>query len=168
MDAQLRGIELIGRERERAVLRQLLQAATAGQSGALVVRGEAGIGKTTLLDDAVDQAQAMTVLRTTGVQAESDLAFAGLHGLLRPILDRLDDLPSTQTTALQGALGLAPSSGVGREAHRPGGAGLLRRRAGTAAGGGEGQATRWRCGSSQAGSPRPCSRASSRSLKRFR
>jgi AAA ATPase domain len=114
MDAQPRGIELIGRERECAALQQLLQAATAGQSGALVVRGEAGIGKTTLLDHAVDQAQAMTVLWATGVQAESDLAFAGLHGLLRPILGQLDDLPSTQSTALQGALGLAPSSGDNR------------------------------------------------------
>ncbi len=114
MDAQARGIELISRERECAALERLLQAAVAGESGALVVRGEAGIGKTTLLDHAVDRAEGMTVLRATGVQAESDLAFAGLHGLLRPILDRLDDLPPTQATALQGALGVTPSSGDNR------------------------------------------------------
>jgi DNA-binding CsgD family transcriptional regulator len=114
MDTQRGGTELIGREQECATLATLLEAAAAGQSAALVVRGEAGIGKTTLLDHAVDHAEAMTVLRATGIQAESDLAFAGLYGLLRPILDRLDDLPSTQSAALAGALGLAPSGGENR------------------------------------------------------
>ena len=56
----------------------------------------------------------MRILRTTGVEAESDLAFAGLYGLLRPILGFLDGVPQTQSAALAGALGLAPSASADR------------------------------------------------------
>jgi DNA-binding CsgD family transcriptional regulator len=105
--------ELVGRERECAVLDRLLEASARGESGSLVLRGEAGIGKTALLTYAGERG-GRRVLRTAGVEAESDLAFAGLHGLLRPIVDRLGELPEAQAAALAGALGLAPSLGSER------------------------------------------------------
>jgi DNA-binding CsgD family transcriptional regulator len=102
---------LLGRERECAVIDRLLADARGGVGGAVVVRGEAGIGKSAMLAFAVRQAMpGMLVLRADGVEAESDLAFAGLHGLLRPVLAHLGELPETQSAALAGALGLAPSA----------------------------------------------------------
>jgi DNA-binding CsgD family transcriptional regulator len=107
---QHRAVQLLGRERECAVIDRVLENASSGVSAALVVRGEAGIGKSALLEYAIQQAApGMGVLRTSGVEAESDLAFAGLHGLLRPVLAHLGELPETQSQALAGALGLAPS-----------------------------------------------------------
>ena len=100
---------LTGRERERAVIGRLLDDARCGGSGSLVVRGEPGIGKSALLEDAAERADGMLVLRTAGVNAESDLAFAGLYGLVRPIVGLLDQLAGPQSGALAGALGLAPS-----------------------------------------------------------
>src|SRR5215472_10899058 len=100
---------LAGRERECAAIDGLLEAACAGSGGALVVRGEPGIGKSALLGYARQCAAPMMVLSAGGVQAESDLAFAGLHELLRPVLGYLGELPDTQSQALAGALGLAPS-----------------------------------------------------------
>jgi DNA-binding CsgD family transcriptional regulator len=105
---------LVGRDRERARIDALLEGARAGESGALIVRGEPGIGKTALLDYAAARAGEMELLRTAGVEAEADLAFAGLYGLLRPILGRLSELPVLQAKALAGALGLAPSGGFER------------------------------------------------------
>ena len=105
---------LVGRDREGAAIDRLLEAATTGESQALVLRGEAGIGKTALLEYAAEHAEAMTVLRTSGVEAESDLAFAGLYGLVRPILAHLDEVPAAQAAALAGALGLAASTGSDR------------------------------------------------------
>jgi DNA-binding CsgD family transcriptional regulator len=101
---------LIGRERECAEIATLLERARHGRGGSLVIRGEAGIGKTALLEYAAGLADGMTVLRAVGVDEESDLAFAGLFGLLRPVLDRLGELVGTQATALAGALGLEPAS----------------------------------------------------------
>jgi DNA-binding CsgD family transcriptional regulator len=101
---------LVGRDRERARIDELLEGALAGESGSLIVRGEAGIGKSALLDYAAARADGMQLLTTGGVEAESDLAFAGLYGLLRPILGRLGELPELQAQALAGALGLAPST----------------------------------------------------------
>ncbi|MBV9804782.1 MAG: AAA family ATPase [Solirubrobacterales bacterium] len=106
--------ELLGRERERAVIERLLTGAQEGEGGALVIRGEAGFGKTALLGLALAHAPAMTVLRVTGVEAEADLAFAGLFGLLRPILDHLSELPDKHVAALEGALGLGPSADADR------------------------------------------------------
>jgi DNA-binding CsgD family transcriptional regulator len=103
-------LRLLGRESECAAIGTLLENARAGAGGALVVRGEPGIGKSALLDYARRRAAAMMVLSATGVQAESDLAFAGLHELLRPVLSCLGDLPGAQSQALAGALGMAPSS----------------------------------------------------------
>ncbi|MEX2252934.1 MAG: AAA family ATPase, partial [Thermoleophilaceae bacterium] len=103
-----------GRERECAAIDGLLEDSLRGESGSLVLRGEAGIGKTALLTQAAERARGGTVLRTSGVEAESDLPFAGLHGLLRPIVEKLEDLPEAQADALAGALGLAPSPGSDR------------------------------------------------------
>jgi DNA-binding CsgD family transcriptional regulator len=100
---------LVGRERECAAVEDLLEASASGESRSLVLRGEAGTGKTALLMHAAELAGARRVLRTTGVEVESDLAFAGLYGLLRPIVDKLGELPDTQAAALSGALGLSPS-----------------------------------------------------------
>jgi DNA-binding CsgD family transcriptional regulator len=98
---------LVGRDRECARIDRLLEDAVGGESRALVIRGEAGIGKTALLEYAAGWSLGMTVLRVGGVESESDLAFAGLLGLLRPVLDRLDGLVDMQGRALAGALGLA-------------------------------------------------------------
>ncbi len=96
-----------GRREERALLAALLADARGGRSGVLVVRGEAGIGKRTLLWDAAEQAGDFRLLRGGGVDFEVELAFAALHQLLRPVLDRLDRLPAPQASALRGAFGLA-------------------------------------------------------------
>ncbi len=104
---------LVGRRRECAVIDRVLEAALRRESGSLVVRGEAGMGKTALLEYAADRAGAMRVLRVTGVEAESDLAFAGLHGLVWPIVGCLDKLPGPQREAFAAALGLA--AGAGRD-----------------------------------------------------
>ena len=101
---------LLGREAECAAIDRLLDDARAGVGGALVVRGEAGIGKSTLLGYARKRAAPMRVLSASGVQDESDLAFAGLHELLRPVLSHLGELPGIQSQALAGALGLAASA----------------------------------------------------------
>ena len=100
---------LIGRELECTVIGRLLDDARCGGSGSLVMRGEPGIGKSALLDDAAQRADGMLVLRTAGLNAESDMAFAGLYSLVRPIVGKLDHLVETHSKALAGALGLAPS-----------------------------------------------------------
>jgi DNA-binding CsgD family transcriptional regulator len=101
------GITLRGRDAERAALDRLLDAARSGESGALVVRGEPGIGKTALLDYAIDSAPDLRLLRAVGVQSEIELAFAGLHQLCAPLLDRLDRLPDPQQQALRVAFGIS-------------------------------------------------------------
>jgi DNA-binding CsgD family transcriptional regulator len=96
---------LRGRRRECAALDELLGKARAGTSGVLVVRGEAGIGKTALLDYAVGRATGFRVAQICGVESEMELPFAGLHLLLAPMLGRLQDLPAPQREALTVALG---------------------------------------------------------------
>lgn len=98
---------VIGRAEELARVDQLLAAARLGTSGVLVITGEAGIGKTALLAHAIDSGAGMTVLRAAGVESESEIAFAGLLTLLRPVLGRIDELPAPQAAALRAALGLA-------------------------------------------------------------
>src|ERR1700751_1710351 len=100
-------MRLYGRKAELAVLDDLLSKARAGNSGALVVRGDPGIGKTALLAAAADRADGCRVIRATGVEEESELPYAGLHLLLRSALDRVTALPDVQADALRGALGLA-------------------------------------------------------------
>ena len=92
----------------------LLEAAAAGDSGSLVLRGEAGIGKSALLGYAAERATGMQVLRVTGMEDESDLAFSGLHGLLWPVVGHLNELPAPQREALAAALGLGPPEGSER------------------------------------------------------
>jgi DNA-binding CsgD family transcriptional regulator len=100
----------VGRERERARIDRLLQDARAGRSGALLLHGDAGIGKTALMRWAIGQASGMRVLRARGIETESDIPFAGLAELVTPLLDRLDDIPEVQARALRGALALGPAT----------------------------------------------------------
>ena len=101
---------LVGRDRERAEIGRLLDAARGSQSGALVLRGEPGVGKTALLEDARERATDMHVLAARGVESESELPFAGLHQLVRPALEFVARLPEPQAEALRAALGLGPSA----------------------------------------------------------
>ena len=101
----------VGREEEQAALGALLDSARHGSGGALVVRGVAGSGKSSLLAAAVATAGDMTVLRTSGVESESPLAFAALQRLLWPVRDRLEALPGPQQAALRNALGEAGGDG---------------------------------------------------------
>jgi DNA-binding CsgD family transcriptional regulator len=105
---------LVGRDRERAVIDQLLDRARLRESGSLVIRAEAGMGKTALLRYAAEQAREMPVLTVTGVEAESDLDYSGLHSLIWPIIELLPRLPGPQREALAAALGLAPAGGADR------------------------------------------------------
>src|SRR3954447_26176349 len=98
---------LRGRSSERAALDRLLDDARAGRSGVLVLRGEAGMGKTALLRHAAEQAAAFRITQLHGVESEMELPFAGLHQLCAPLLARLDALPAPQQEALRIALGLA-------------------------------------------------------------
>ena len=98
---------LRGRATERARLEQLLTAVRAGQSAALVLRGEAGIGKTALLDYAAERVEGCRVLRAVGVESEMELPFAALHQLCAPLLDGLERLPPPQRDALETAFGLS-------------------------------------------------------------
>lgn len=105
---------LQGREDERAVIDGLLAAARAGRSGTLVLRGEAGIGKTALLDYAADSGADLPVLRGVGIESETRLPFAALHLLLKGNLDPIGSLPRPQADALRGALGLGSAAGGDR------------------------------------------------------
>ena len=98
---------LLGRDRELGIVMALVQRADEG-GGALLIHGDAGIGKSALLDRAVDRARdaELRVLRTTGVRTEAHLPFAGLHLLLRTILAGLKGLPGPQRMALRAAFGL--------------------------------------------------------------
>jgi DNA-binding CsgD family transcriptional regulator len=98
---------LRGRGREAGVLTGLLTAVRAGESRVLVVRGEAGVGKTALLDYLAGQAQGCRVVRVAGVQSEMEFAFAGLHQLCGPMLGWLDRLPASQRDALRTVFGLS-------------------------------------------------------------
>jgi hypothetical protein len=98
---------LYGREAECAAVEGLIAGAGSSQSGALVVRGDPGLGKSALLGHATERATGMRVLRAVGIEAESELAFAALHQLVRPTLNLLTRLPEPQAAALSGALGLS-------------------------------------------------------------
>src|SRR5690606_12095470 len=103
-----RPLSLLGRRAECAALEQVLTGAQTGQSGVLVVRGEAGIGKTALLEYARTTATGseFRVESAAGVESETQFAFAGLHQLCAPLLDRTGALPTPQQTALGVAFGL--------------------------------------------------------------
>jgi DNA-binding CsgD family transcriptional regulator len=105
---------LIGRERERGQLDSLLREARRGRGRALVLRGSAGIGKTVLLDYAVQQASGFQVLHYTAVESEAELPFAGLQALLGELLTRLPEIPEPQARALRAALALESSAKTNR------------------------------------------------------
>ncbi len=101
------GFALRGRREECAVLDRLREEAQAGRSGVLVVVGEAGVGKTALLDYAIGSVSDMRVVRVTGVESETELASAALHQLCAPLLDRLEGLPAPQRQALEIVFGVS-------------------------------------------------------------
>jgi DNA-binding CsgD family transcriptional regulator len=97
---------LRGRRSECGTLDRLVDAVRAGESRALVLRGEPGVGKTALLQFAIDSAPGFRVARAVGVESEMELAFAGLHQLCAPMLDRFERLPPPQHDALATAFGM--------------------------------------------------------------
>jgi DNA-binding CsgD family transcriptional regulator len=98
---------LVGRRDECDVLDGLLVAARGDRSGVLVLRGEPGVGKTALVDYAVGSASGFRVARAVGVESEVELAYAALHQLCAPMLDRMEHLPDPQREALGAAFGLS-------------------------------------------------------------
>jgi DNA-binding CsgD family transcriptional regulator len=105
---------LLGRATECALLDDLLEAVRRGESRSLLLRGEAGIGKTALLEHLVASAPELDVVRAVGVESEMELAFAGLHQLCTPMLDRLPGLPAPQREALEIAFGLSAGAAPDR------------------------------------------------------
>ena len=101
---------LIGRDAELQALRAIIDRARAGSGGAIVVHGEAGVGKSALLDAVQGTSDDMRVLRTSGIESESPLAFGALHRMLLPLLDRLDRLPAPQARAIAAVLGRADAA----------------------------------------------------------
>ncbi|MFS8104960.1 AAA family ATPase [Lentzea alba] len=99
--------DLLGRRNEGETLDRLLTQARTGNGQVLVLRGEAGIGKTALLDHVSHRAAGFRVTRAAGVESESAFPYAGLHQLCVPFLDRLDKLPAPQREALGTAFGMA-------------------------------------------------------------
>ena len=97
---------LWGRQRECEALLRLIEAVRREESRALVLRGEPGVGKTALLEYLASQAAGCRVLRATGVQSEMELAFAGLHQLVAPILDGVERLPGPQRDSVGTAFGM--------------------------------------------------------------
>ena len=108
MDAHQSSSGLLDRELEREVLDRLVAGVCAGQSRVLVLRGEAGVGKTALLGHLSRAANGCRIVRAAGVESEMELAFAGLQALCAHMLDRLPHLPSPQRDALSTAFGLSP------------------------------------------------------------
>jgi len=102
-----RAVQLRGRSGELGVLGRFIEAVQAGESRALVLRGEPGMGKTALLDYLARRASGCRVARAAGVQSEMELAFAGLHQLCAPMLDHLERLPEPQRAALRTAFGIS-------------------------------------------------------------
>jgi DNA-binding CsgD family transcriptional regulator len=99
-------MKLHGRTRECEAIDELLEAVRAGESRVLVLQGEPGIGKTALLEHAVASAPDFRVIQAVGLESEMELAFAALHQVCAPILDRVGRLPAPQRDALETALGL--------------------------------------------------------------
>ncbi|MEU4572572.1 AAA family ATPase [Nonomuraea sp. NPDC023979] len=102
--------QLRGRQIECEALSQVMTTVRGGRSSVLVLRGEAGIGKTALLEYARDSASGCRVVRAAGVESEMELAFGGLHQVCVPLLDQLGRLPEPQRDALETAFGLSTGS----------------------------------------------------------
>ena len=103
-------MSLVGRGEECRVLDATLDAARRGESSTLVVRGEPGVGKSALLNYAVDAGADFPLIRLTGIASEYELGFAALHRLLVPMLDEIQELPTPQRDALNSAFGLAATT----------------------------------------------------------
>jgi DNA-binding CsgD family transcriptional regulator len=101
-------MKLVGRRAECSMLDRLVESVTAGESRALVLCGDAGVGKTALLEHLVRGAAECQVVQVAGVESEMELAFAGLHQLCAPLLAGLDDLPEPQADALRIVFGMSP------------------------------------------------------------
>ena len=111
MDSPPRGpverTDLRGRASECALLDDLVSAIRRGDSRSLVLRGEAGIGKTALLEYLIASASDLTVVRAVGVESDMELGFASLHQLCAPLLDRLPELPDPQRKAVEIVFGMS-------------------------------------------------------------
>jgi DNA-binding CsgD family transcriptional regulator/tetratricopeptide (TPR) repeat protein len=103
-----------GRSNESELLDRLIGDARTGSSGVLVIRGEAGVGKTALMRHAAERATGFRVAQISGVESEGELPFAGLHQLCAPFLDRIEALPGPQQDAMRVALGLCSGAAPDR------------------------------------------------------
>src|ERR1700761_6214996 len=101
---------LLGRRHEREVLDRLLNGVRGGRGGVLVVQGEAGVGKTTLLECASEGRPEFQIARASGVEAEMELPFAAVHQLCAPFLGLVGQLNTPQPEALDVAFGLSAGS----------------------------------------------------------
>jgi AAA ATPase domain len=107
LDSHLPAVGLLDRDSERDVLERLVAGVRAGESRVLIMRGEAGVGKTALFGHLSAAAEGCRIARAAGVESEMELAFAGLHALCAQMLGRLRYLPSPQRDALSTAFGLS-------------------------------------------------------------
>src|SRR5688572_4404519 len=101
-------VRLHGRHNECAALDMYVEVARAGDSQTVVLRGEAGIGKTALLEYVAGKSEECWVLRAVGIESEMELPFAAVHQLCQPLLEGLEHLPLPQREALETAFGLSP------------------------------------------------------------
>ena len=99
------GKDLRGRAGECATLRQVLSSVRSAESRALVIRGEAGVGKSALVDFVVGEAEGFQLVQVAGVESDMELAYAGLQQLCAPLMDRVDEVPEPQREALSVAFG---------------------------------------------------------------
>ena len=100
---------LLGRDVELEELAGIIDLARSGGSAALVIRGEAGIGKTGLLNELTSLAGGFQVVRVDGVESEVQLGYAALHRIVLPFMDRIEHLPTPQRDALESAFGISAS-----------------------------------------------------------
>jgi hypothetical protein len=107
-----RPAQVLGRDEELDRINALLDAAREGLAGCIVIEGEPGIGKTTLLDAAAEMATGFRCLSTTGIEVEAVLDHAALLELLGPVKDRLTDVPAAQADALASAMGWGPAGTI--------------------------------------------------------
>src|SRR3712207_7951110 len=105
LELPLASSDLLDRDSEREVLERLVASVRAGESRVLVLRGEAGVGKTALLRHLGAAAHDCHVATTAGVESEMELAFAGVHALSAPLLTHARTLPDPQRDALNTAFG---------------------------------------------------------------
>ena len=113
-------MELIDRVAERSLLDGVLRDVRLGKSRVLVLCGDPGVGKSALMEYLAEQATGCRLVRAAGVESEMELAYAALHQLCAPMLDRLDDLPAPQRDALSVAFGLSAGSRTRPVADRAG------------------------------------------------